>query len=133
MIEQRAIGQTSITTAMGHGLARRGRGLARFVRTQPLGTFGLVVCILVITVGLIGPWIERYDPTLVIPAERLQGPNTTHWFGTDHLGRDLYSRIVAGTRISIYVAFFSIGIGTTAGYLVGIFSGYIGGKTDLVI
>ncbi|MSQ21847.1 MAG: ABC transporter permease [Dehalococcoidia bacterium] len=133
MIGPRALNQASVTAAMGQRVARFGGGLARFVRTQPLGTFGLVVCILVIVVGLIGPWIDRYEPDLATPADRLQGPNATHWFGTDHLGRDLYSRIVAGARISVYVAFFSIGIGTTAGYLVGIFSAYIGGKTDLVI
>ncbi|MEK7777106.1 MAG: ABC transporter permease, partial [Chloroflexota bacterium] len=76
------------------------------------------------------PWIAPYDPTLTSPGEGLQPPGVRHWFGTDQLGRDLYSRILGGARVSLQVSFFSIAIGTTAGYLLGIVSGYIGGKLD---
>ncbi len=133
MIKQSAIGKASIMAVLGQRMARWGHGWARFVRTQPLGTVGLVICVFVIVVGVISPWIGRYDPELVRTADRLQGPSATHWFGTDHLGQDMYSRIVNGTRVSLSVAFFSIGLGTTAGYVLGVVSGYIGGKTDIVI
>ena len=133
MIQQRAIGEASITATLGRSMAKWRHGWARFARTQPLGTFGLVICFFLIFVGVFGPLIDRYDPNNAAPLERLQGPTAAHWFGTDNLGRDMYSRIVGGTRITLYVAFFSIAIGTTFGYLVGVLSAYVGGRTDDVI
>ena len=62
MIEQRAIGQASITTVLGQRMARWGHGWARFVRTQPLGTFGLAICIFMLVVGVIGPRGKNYVP-----------------------------------------------------------------------
>ncbi len=119
--------------AVGQQLQRWGRGISGFVRTQPLGTLGLAICIIMTLVGVFAPWVGRYDPNEVSAFERLQAPGATHWFGTDALGRDLYARIVYGARISFFVAFFSIGMGTTLGYLLGIVSGYFGGKTDDII
>ncbi len=111
--------------------ARRWRSaLIKLARTQPLGTLGLIICIVVIFLGVFAPWVSRYDPFVTAPFDRLHGPSISHWMGTDEYGRDMYSRIVYGARVSLYVSFFSIAIGTFVGYLVGIFSGYVGGKAD---
>ena len=116
--------------SVGQRIQRVVSGLARFARRQPLGTFGLVICIITIVIGGFAPWITPSDPNSGDPMDRLQGPSATHWFGTDPLGRDQWSRIAYGTRVSLYVAFFSIVIGTAAGYLLGIVGGYLGGKVD---
>lgn len=93
----------------------------------------MFICIIVIIAGLFSPWVARYDPNHTDANVRLQAPGASHWFGTDHQGRDLYSRIVHGARISLVVSFTAIFLGTSIGYLVGIVSGYLGGKSDLVI
>ncbi len=129
-MEQRVTEQVAAPPRVGIAIQRWRHAMGRFVRTQPLGTVGLAFCILAVLVGVFANQLDRYDPDLVRTADRLQGPSAQHWFGTDDLGRDAYSRIVHGTTVSLLVAFFSIGIGTTAGYLFGIVSGYIGGKTD---
>jgi len=107
--------------------------LARFARRQPLGTIGLLICLVALFAGVLAPWVDRYDWNEANYRVRLQGPSASHWFGTDEAGRDLYSRIVHGTRISLYVAFFSIALGTTIGYLLGAVSGYFRGWVDLIL
>lgn len=109
------------------------RGLLRLARTQPLGTLAFAICLVIVAMAVFAPLVSRYDQFETSPFERLQAPSAKHWFGTDENGRDLYSRIVYGARVSMYVAFFSIAIGTLGGYVIGIFSGYIGGKWDDIL
>ena len=130
MNQESAIERVATRPSVGQRIQRGGLGLARFARRQPLGTFGLAICILTIFIGVSSPWITPSDPNTGNPMDRLQGPTITHWMGTDQLGRDQWSRIAYGTRVSLYVAFFSIVIGTAAGYLLGIVGGYLGGKVD---
>ncbi len=113
--------------------SRRLGKTARLARRQPLGAVGLLVCLVALAAGAFAPWVQRYDMNAGSAGERLQGPSASHWFGTDEQGRDLYSRIVNGARISLYVAFFSIGLGTTSGYLLGVVSGYLGGWVDMIL
>ena len=133
MSEQRAIEQVAIGARAGQRLQRIGRGMRRFARTQPLGAVGLTMLCIVILAALFAPVIGRHDPNHTSGKERLMAPDATHFFGTDGLGRDMYARIVHGARISLYVAFFSIALGTSFGYVLGIFSGYFGGKTDILL
>ncbi len=105
----------------------------RFVRTQPLGAAGLIICSVLVFMGVFAPWVVPYDPNVADHTARLVSPGASHWFGTDELGRDLYSRIIHGTRVSLVVAFFSIGIGKVFGYFLGVVSGYVGGRVDLVL
>ena len=109
------------------------RSSGRFIQRQPLGTIGLLVCLVALSAGVLAPWVDRYDMNDGNYRVRLQGPSASHWFGTDEQGRDLYSRIVHGTRISLYVSFFSIALGTTLGYVLGVVSGYFRGWADLVL
>ncbi len=133
MLAQQATRRSLTVATLGQRAARLGHNSLKFVRTQPLGTLGVVIIVITLVFGLFGPLLDRYDPEHAVPAVRLQGPTGAHWFGTDHLGRDIYARIVAGTRVSLQVAFFSIVVGTTAGYMLGILSGYVGGKLDDVL
>jgi len=110
-----------------------GRAAWRFATMQPLGALGLIICLLAILAGVFAPAVAPYPVNVGDHLERLQAPSAKHLLGTDEFGRDLFSRIVHGARISLYVAFFSIGIGKTTGYLLGIISGYIGGRFDMVL
>lgn len=78
--------------------------------------------------------IQRYDPiTYQSYATANQGPSWEHWLGTDYLGRDMWSRLVHGARISLSVGLISVGVGLTFGVLVGVTAGFLGGKVDAVL
>ena len=103
----------------------------RFRRNR-VGMVGLVVLILLIVGGVAAPFLTRYDPDKVELGDefRLQPPSLAHPFGTDHLGRDVLTRTLYGTRVSLAVAFLSTGIAISIGVLVGMLSGYHGGLLD---
>lgn len=106
------------------------------LRRQTLLKIGLAVvsAFILMTVICWGFRITPYDPTLSYPEfPRLSPPSSTHWFGTDHLKRDVFSRVFAGGWAPLVVAFSSIAISLTAGSLLGWLSGYIGGWLDRVL
>ena len=109
------------------------RGVLKFARRKPLGAIGLVIFLVAMLAAIFAPVLATADPLTQERSELLQGPSSQHFFGTDNFGRDLYSRIIYGARISLIVAFLSIGIGTVTGLLLGIVSGYIGGWVDTLI
>jgi peptide/nickel transport system permease protein len=78
-------------------------------------------------------WLPLDNPEAVHPVDRLQSPSAAHWFGTDQLGRDLFSRVVYGSRVSLVVALASFGIGLVIGGALGIVAGYLRGPADAVI
>ena len=93
----------------------------------------LGIVIILCLVALFAPWIAPYDPDAQVLTERLMPPSAQHWFGTDDLGRDIFSRIVYGCRISLSVGVVSKIIATVIGYTMGVCAGYFGGKVDAVI
>lgn len=93
----------------------------------------LGIAIILCLVALFAPWIAPYDPDAQVLTERLMPPSAQHWFGTDDLGRDIFSRIVYGCRISLSVGVVSQIIATVIGYTMGVCAGYFGGKVDAVI
>ena len=93
----------------------------------------LGIVIILCLVALFAPWIAPYDPDAQVLTERLMPPSAQHWFGTDDLGRDIFSRIVYGCRISLSVGVVSQIIATVIGYTMGVCAGYFGGKVDAVI
>ncbi len=129
---QGAIEQVDLGARAGQRVQQRIRGLAKLVRTQPLGAAGLVICLFVIFMGVFAPLVDRYSPTKA-DAYASNRPSAAHWFGTDELGRDIYSRMVHGARVSLIVSFSAIFLGTGGGYLLGLLSGYVGGKLDLIL
>ena len=95
-----------------------------------LAAFGVVV--LYLAVALLAPWVAPYQPLANQP-DFLSPPSSTYWFGTDQTGRDIFSRVLYGARISLRVAGLSVGFALVVGTLVGLVAGYFGGWVDSVL
>ena len=106
--------------------------LGRFVRRKPLGAAGGVIMVIMVVTAVLAPWLQTHDPIATNAAYTLGQPTGDHWLGTDHLGRDIYSRIVHGAWVSLLVGLGSTLLGSLLGGIIGLLSGYIGGKTDLI-
>ena len=105
--------------------------LGRFVRKNPLGAAGAVLMLALIVLAVLAEPLATHNP--VRTSNRvLVAPGAEFWLGTDNLGRDLWSRVVHGSRISLLVGLVSTLLGAVAGGMIGLLSGYVGGKTDLV-
>lgn len=98
-----------------------------------LAMLGLGVVGLLVLVALAAPWLTAHDPFLVDLDQRLQAPSWSHWLGTDKFGRDLFTRILHGTRISLLVGLVPSLLSMLIGTVLGIVSGFYGGKTDFAI
>jgi peptide/nickel transport system permease protein len=107
------------------------RGLVRFSRRKPLGAAGGLIMAAIVVTALLADVLATHDPIATEAASTLSTPDQAHWLGSDHLGRDIYSRIVHGARISLIVGVTSTLIGSVLGGVIGLLSGYVGGKTDL--
>ncbi|GIE92866.1 ABC transporter permease [Paractinoplanes rishiriensis] len=99
-----------------------------FLRNGKAAT-GLAVLGLYVLLAIIGPWIAPYDPS-ARSNDLVQAPSAAHWFGTTHLGQDVFSQILVGTRSVMYVGFLAGIIATTLSVLIGVTAGYLGGKAD---
>jgi peptide/nickel transport system permease protein len=104
-----------------------------FVRQRPLGAAGAVIILIMIFAAVLADLISPYNPLETDYAAMLQGPSLNHWFGTDAFGRDVFSRIIHGSRTALWVGFASSTMGATLGAVVGVASAYFGGKTDLIV
>ncbi|MDF3039911.1 MAG: binding-protein-dependent transport system inner rane component [Thermomicrobiales bacterium] len=109
-----------------HGLTRRLTGNANTV-------VGLVILLLIVGAAFAAPLLTPFDPLAAEPRDRLQSPSLTHPFGTDELGRDLWSRVLYGGRLSLRAGFISVGIAVLGGIVVGLVAGYYGHKVDMVL
>ncbi|MDP1585748.1 MAG: ABC transporter permease [Bradyrhizobium sp.] len=108
------------------------RKLTFLARRHMLGAIGLVIMVLFVLAALLADFIGRYDPLSVDSLQRLAPPSAQHWLGTDAFGRDVWSRIVHGARISLAVGVGSTLLGSSIGVIVGLASGYLSGWVDLV-
>ena len=106
--------------------------LARVMNTHA-GAFGLVTVVVLLIVAIAAPLVALHDPNAIAPIDRLQPPSLAHIFGTDHLGRDLYSRVVYGTRVAIGVSIVVMSISLTIGVLLGIGAAYAPRALDQLI
>jgi peptide/nickel transport system permease protein len=106
---------------------------ARLVRDKPLGTVGGLVLLLFVVVGVFAPWAAPYDYNEIAPLDRMQGPSWAHWFGTDNLGRDVLSRCIYGAQLSVIIGCSAAALATIISAVVGIVSGYFGGKVDMAV
>ena len=105
----------------------------RIFRRNKAAMFGLYLIVFFVIIALVAPLIAPYDykdPQLM---SRLQSPSSEHWFGTDDLGRDIFTRILYGARISLWVGFFSVIGSVIVGTLLGIVAGYYGRWADMLI
>jgi peptide/nickel transport system permease protein len=107
--------------------------IVRVCRRQPLATFGAVIVLILILLTFIGPFVAPYHYDAFNVIDRLQGPSGTHWFGTDDRGRDVFSRVLYGARVSVVIGFGATALATLLGSAIGVISGYLGGIADTVI
>jgi peptide/nickel transport system permease protein len=107
------------------------QNVVQFSRRKPLGALGAVVAGLLVVVAIFAPLLTTIDPKHTRVDYVRAVPSTEAWFGADSLGRDSFSRIVYGARISLYVGILSSLIGSTVGLMFGVASAYFGGVTDL--
>lgn len=98
--------------------------IRRIVRA-PGGRFGLVVVAMILLAAVLAPWIATHSPSGIDAVNRLAGPSAAHWLGTDHLGRDLFSRVVFGARTALSVALAVIALALVAGVLLGMLAAYL--------
>lgn len=94
---------------------------------------GLALVALLLLMALLGPWLSPYDPTLVNLDDRLLPASSAHWLGTDHLGRDVFSRLIVGTRLSLGSVVLTLGLVLILGVVIGGIAGVIGGKLDMFL
>ena len=114
-------------------MPRRSRWIwARYLWRDKKAVLGLLFLVVMAVGAVTAPWVAPYDPNSQ-EFEFLEAPSLTHWLGTDDLGRDLFSRIIYGARISLFVGISTVILATVLGVLMGLLAGYYGGWVDNVI
>src|SRR5207302_2038917 len=107
----------------------------RFFRGKPLNVLGVVIILVFLVITAFGQSLaglrgDGYTPTTPHIRDKLIGPSTKHWFGTDDLGRDVFTRVLSGAKYSLGVAAVILAIAVTSGVIIGAVSGYAGGIVD---
>ena len=107
---------------------------ARYVISEnPVTGFAFALFTLIALCALIGPYVVPHDPLASDTAATLKPPSLAHWFGTDQLGRDIFSRVIAATRLDFFIALSSVALVFAMGGLAGVAAGYFGGWTDRIV
>ncbi|MDQ3657293.1 MAG: ABC transporter permease [Chloroflexota bacterium] len=139
MSEPRAIarpGSTGARLAKDTGEPRSGRalrrGARRFLRASPVGAISLLILLGALVIAVMADRIAPYDPLVANFIAIGKPPSAEHLLGTDQLGRDVLSRIIYGTRLTLLIAVAAVAVGDSIGFLWGLVAGYAGGKFDLV-
>jgi peptide/nickel transport system permease protein len=104
--------------------------LPRAARRSPLAAIGVVLVVLFVVFALFAPWIAPQDPAHIDLPNRLMSPSSAHWCGTDELGRDILSRLIYGSRISMLVGSCVVAVSLAVGLIIGSIAGYYGGRID---
>jgi peptide/nickel transport system permease protein len=108
-------------------------GVFRRIASTFAGAVGLVIVTVVISAAVFAPWITPYDPDALDVMNRFQNPSSAHWLGTDHLGRDLFSRLIVGSRIAMAVALSAITVAMITGTFLGIAAASLPAHIERVI
>jgi ABC-type dipeptide/oligopeptide/nickel transport system permease subunit len=111
----------------------RTRALWHVMRKKPLGLASAVLLLVLVLTAIFADVLAPYDPLEAHPEIRLQAPSRAHPFGTDDIGRDVFSRVVYGSRISLWVGLLAVGIGTLVGMIIGLVCGYFEGRIDMAL
>ncbi|MDZ3991486.1 ABC transporter permease [Pseudomonas sp. Teo4] len=96
-------------------------------------SLALLIVAFALTAALLPQWLTSFDPYATSPTDKLTAPNAVHWFGTDELGRDLYTRVVYGASLSVQAALLAVGIALAGGLSLGVLAGFAGGRLDAAI
>ncbi|MBT0727183.1 glutathione ABC transporter permease GsiD [Rosenbergiella australiborealis] len=106
----------------------------RRFRQQPIAVIAAIFVLVLLLVAIFAPWLTPFDAENYFDYDRIdQGPSTLHWFGVDALGRDIFSRVLLGTRISLLAGVFSVALGSVIGTILGLLAGYYEGWMDRII
>ncbi|MFD3811515.1 ABC transporter permease [Rhodococcus sp. NPDC058639] len=126
---------TGASPRQGTPVGRPSRWRAGVVQVQRHGVVVVSAGVLLLAVGfaLFPSVFASGDPLVGIPAEKLEGPSLAHWFGTDNIGRDVYTRVVHGAALSLTATLLAVGIALVAGSAIGLLSGAVGGVLDAVL
>ncbi|SEI12720.1 ABC transporter permease [Paracoccus alkenifer] len=111
----------------------RHKGIFRALRRNPLDLLAFGLFALICLIAVLGPLLVPHDPLATDTAVALQPPSASHWFGTDQLGRDLFSRVVVATRLDLLIALGAVALSMVAGSVLGAIIGYWGGVLDTVV
>ena len=107
-------------------------GWLRFLE-NPLALAGLSIVAVLVVVAIFAPWIATHDPYAQDLVQRLEPPSARHWFGTDQVGRDLFSRVIHGSRVTLAIVSLVVALVAPIGLAIGTIAGYAGGKVDTVL
>jgi len=124
---------TTVPIRLGRERSDRLASSAYFLRRNPRMIVGGLIVIAWILAAVFAPFVAPYDPIKVNVIDSLLAPNAQHWLGTDDLGRDVLSRVIWGSRVSLSVGLISVSIGLLVGTSLGLAAGYLGGKFDLFV
>lgn len=113
--------------------ASRALTILRSLLRDPIGCAALVILLLVLVLAVFAPWIAQFDPLQQNRRAILKAPTLLYWFGTDDIGRDVFSRVLHGTRVSLFVGLMVVSLTMIVGGLIGMISGYFGGWVDTII
>ena len=111
-------------------IPRRHSAIVDFCRQQPLGAVSFAIIFVMMFAGIFSEWVAPYNPLDIDFASILAPPSREHWCGTDAYGRDIFSRIIYGSRTALVIGFTSSFVGSTIGAILGVASAYFGGKID---
>ncbi|HYE91214.1 MAG TPA: ABC transporter permease [Terriglobales bacterium] len=111
----------------------RVRALWTTMRRKPLGAVSALLIAVIVLTAVFANVLAPYDPLDADPTIRLARPSAAHPFGTDDIGRDVFSRIIHGSRISLWVGLLAVGIGTAVGMVIGLACGYWEGRLDMIL
>src|SRR5215207_2977321 len=126
-----AVAASDLTSIRPRG--GRWRGLARRLTGNANTVVGLVLLLLIVGAASAAPLLTPFDPLAAEPRDRLQSPSLTHPFGTDELGRDLWTRVLYGGRLSLRAGFIAVGIAVLGGIVIGLVAGYYGRTVDMIV
>ena len=116
----------------GAGVSGKWGAIKFFVRRYPLGAVGALIFIMFLMMAIFAPVLTSFDPTTTNAKASLAKPGNVHLLGADFMGRDMFSRIIYGARISLAVGIGSVTLGCLFGVTIGLLSGYLGGWVDLI-
>src|SRR5690242_2026632 len=125
-----AVNGPAISAAPAGSQLHRRRSVWRQLARHRLALIGLSVLVLFVLLSILAPVLSPYEPDRTSLLERFQPPNAKHWLGADELGRDIYTRLMYGARVSLAVGFLVAVLGVAVGALVGAISAYAGGRVD---
>ena len=132
MAAEERVGIALPVRTRAEGTSRLWKSVTRFITGKPLGAVGAGIIIVMVLVAILQPVITFHDAEAWSYSEFLDAPSLTHWLGTDDKGRDMWTRMVVGARVSLLVGFASVAFGSGLGGVLGIISAWFGGKVDQI-